>query len=653
MFLTDLTLTGFGSYRDECHLALRSVHACVVVGENGAGKSTLFEAVLWALFGETPDRSADSVIHADSDEANVKVQFLDADGTQWTVRRGRKRSGHQVVRAESDDGRGATKVKEVATLMADVLGVDAAVLCATAFARQGAAGLFATEGGAKRREILQRGISHLSFSEMLKAASDKESAAKERVTISENEVERTRGIAEQLETRMERLAECTRRAATAERQVRALEELLADTGPVGSALASLREARQAVKDLETARAALAKAKRGKQAAATRQVKGNERIEELRAKQEVAEKAAEKADQNSRKAAELAAAAKSSAQQAPERLKMLQKNEGSECWVCDAPLTAAKRGSLIDAQQKLIDAAQGKSGSAERLESASRRARRAVSQASNDVSAARVETEQEQSVIDRCNLAAEKATTNIKHYAPKAALVDDLEAAADDEINRSDIAEKMRSARDEERKAHEAVGSAKRATKEAERCAERLPVLIEDAKASEVELAHSRWLTKAMRPTGVPQVAMQRVADTVSRAANRTLAAMGGMQVRFVATEEGSSQSMVIYARTIEEDWRSYSTFSGGERMRMDIAFRVALCHVIGVRSGMMVLDEGWGVLDREGAHQLGGVLHQLIAENVVEQVFTITHVPAAADVFPQRIEVTKEDGSSRAELVAA
>lgn len=51
------------------------------------------------------------------------------------------------------------------------------------------------------------------------------------------------------------------------------------------------------------------------------------------------------DQNSRKAAELAAAAKSSAQQAPERLKMLQKNEGSECWVCDAPLTAAKRGSI--------------------------------------------------------------------------------------------------------------------------------------------------------------------------------------------------------------------------------------------------------------------------------------------------------------------
>ncbi len=147
-----LVLDGFSSYQDRCELDLSEVTACAVVGANGAGKSSLVDGLLWCLFGETNDRTAESVICETSDVARAEVTFTTDDNTQWTVTRERRRSGSQSARAVSStnpdhviDG-----AKEVAQHVGGLLNCGAKTLCATAFARQGAAGLFA-DGSASQQ----------------------------------------------------------------------------------------------------------------------------------------------------------------------------------------------------------------------------------------------------------------------------------------------------------------------------------------------------------------------------------------------------------------------------------------------------------------------------------------------------------------------
>ena len=651
MFINHLSLEGFGSYRDKCVLDLGGAQACVIIGDNGSGKSTIFEAVLWVLFGDTRERSADSVLNLESDEANVRLEFVDLDRKVWNVDRGRTRAGRQIARAACDDGRIATGAKEVGQTMGHVLGVDASVLCATAFALQGAAGLFATGGASKRREILQKGMEHIDFATMLDGSRKKEREALAEVAVAEAALVRATELAEKLEPRRERYNTCKREAAGAEKGLREIEDAYSDVRP-GSTLAALREARQAASDLENATKNKAKASAALKTSITRVDRLRKTLPGLKEKQQVTEGSAGNTDREAREFAERAAAAEQAAKSAPERLRMLRAGDDSTCWVCSTELAEDQIELLVKEQEALISDAERARKSADRRATTVRRATREAAQARNDVEAAKQEIAEAESDGRRCLDAEEKAGIRMEHFRPKAEILPELEAAAVAEQDKTAMGQRLERAREASRKASEAVGEARRSLREAQRSADSLADLRGEAVRAERAHGHTKLLVKAMSPTGVPQLAMQRRADMISQAANRRLADMGDLQVRFVATDD-NSRGMSIHARSIGDVWRPYATFSGGEKMRVDIALRVALCEILQVRSSILVLDEGWGVLDRGGAHQLGKVLHCLIDDDVVQQVFTITHVPTAVDVFPQRIEVSKVDGSSVAQLVTA
>lgn len=641
-------MEGFGSYRDPCHLDLSDVQMAVILGPNGAGKSTIPEALLWALYGETNERGADDVLNSESDEAKVTAVFDDAEGACWTVRRARNKARRQVATATSSRGAQVSGHKAVVQAISTALNSDAKVLCATAFSRQGAAGVFATGSPAERNEILQRGLAHMNFAEMLDTSLRHEEVVKDKSTLADDAYERAKVLAGELAERKELLATREAAAAEADRQLRALEDTITDPAS-SSAAAALREARQAAAQLETTKESILTTVANAEAASERARNAEQELSGLLTAAQEAKEAAETAGEKAQAAKEAAAAADQAASRAPERLRALEVSDGAECWVCGGPLTPEHITDLRQEQEQLIETAEKKRRSAELRSQEQVRARQAATSASAAVDDARDRISEAISAAERLEGKAADLRGVLSELETKTEWLADLEEAASAEDDKNAAAQRLERARLAAQQAREAVGDAKRRVTEAETADASLPDLRKKAEQAEAGKVHASWLVRAMRPTGIPQVAMQRVTDTISRSANRELTQMGGLQTRFVAAAE-DKKNMSISARSIGGAWRSYKTFSGGEQMRIDIALRIAMSEVLGILCGLLVIDEGMGTLDEQGVSQFAGVLHRLVRDEVVRQVLMVTHVAKAAEVFPATIDVSKDDETSRAVL---
>lgn len=650
MHLHSLELEGFASYRDRCHLDLADVTACAVIGPNGAGKSSLVEALLWTIYGETSERAADAIINNDTDSARCVVEFEDADGRMWTVERARRRSGSQQARA-SCGNRTIDGAREVAQAMSETLGGGASTLCVTAFARQGAAGLFATGTAASRRELLQRGMPGIRFAAMLEEAQRQHSTAGDTALRSGDAVARAETLAEQRSQLAENLAEARREAEAAEAAREALESVAAGADPSGIT-AKLREARQAERDLAAAREQLEAAQRGLS-------DGDSTVDRLREAAETAAAASEAAEAEAEAAATAVAAAREKAagsaslgQEAKQRLDLLDNHDNGCCWVCGSLLDSDAMQKLRDDLAERITVAERHQRTAERRAKDSKAATRAATTARQDTEAAQRAVSDAEAALARHRETIARQTERISMLKPRAEGIEELAAAAAAAAEQDETLLQAAHARERERRAREAVGSAQRQLDEAEAAAEQLPGLRYSAVEAETAQTRTGHLVAAMRPSGAPQVAMESITSSIGAAANRFLADMGNLQIRFRASGD-KTRGMLIHARGSDLVWRPYMTFSGGERMRLDIALRIAMCETLRVRSSLLVLDEGWGALDAAGTHQLASVLDRVVADGVFGQVLTISHVDAAVNVFPQRIEVDNDNGTSTAAVTLA
>ena len=663
MRLRSLVLEGFSSYRDRCELDLDDVHACAVVGDNGAGKSSLIDGIIWTLFGETHDRSAESVICDGSDSAHGEAVFEAWDGTEWTVTRERLRSGRTAACA-AGGGKTIDGATEVSQALSEVLGGGPKVLCATAFARQGSAGLFAGGSAAQRRDLLLRGMPSLQFAAMLDEAQRIESEANERLVLRRDEVRRAADAAARVEHLSETLVAAERRAEAAQKHHEELEALAAGGDPAG-AIARLRDARRHAKDLEDARTArrhtaakLAETNDTIAAAAQAVVVAAEAAEAAEADAEKAADAQADAGQAAAEAQAAAAAAQARAGDAPERLRLLGSgDDDASCFVCGADLDVSQIAEIREEADSLLSDARAqadKAGQAarraERAVAVSRKARDAAKQAAQAHRQASERAREAERAPDSLRARIAQLAERIDTLEPLAAGIAELEAAANEAAEHDEAARRAGEARVAARRAHEAVGAASRELAEARRSQEALPGLKSSETEAETGHVRARHVVNAMRPSGLAQIAMERVTTSISRAANRFLADMGEMQVRFRASDD-KSRGMTIHARNSDARWRAYSTFSGGERMRLDVALRIALCATLRVRSRLLVLDEGWGALDSAGTADLSGVLHSIVDSGLFDQVLTISHVADAVDLFPQRIEVSKTGDSSAAEVL--
>lgn len=161
----------------------------------------------------------------------------------------------------------------------------------------------------------------------------------------------------------------------------------------------------------------------------------------------------------------------------------------------------------------------------------------------------------------------------------------------------------------------------------------------------------RLVSRAFGSNGVPALILDGVvaelSDTISSLLNDLSDGMMAATLQTVTeTKSGTrkpSLDLVIEDRTAI---RRYESFSGGEKMRIDIAVRVGLSLLLAKRAGApletLVIDEGFGSLDQTGINHLAACLDKLSARFPL--IMVVTHVPEVAEAFPARLVVSRSGG---------
>ena len=91
--------------------------------------------------------------------------------------------------------------------------------------------------------------------------------------------------------------------------------------------------------------------------------------------------------------------------------------------------------------------------------------------------------------------------------------------------------------------------------------------------------------------------------------------------------------------------------SGSQRFRVAISLALGIGQFAGSASRgieSVIIDEGFGSLDKQGRHQMIEELQAL--KNVLSRIILVSHQEEFADAFPTRYVIGLEDGSSRASL---
>lgn len=189
---------------------------------------------------------------------------------------------------------------------------------------------------------------------------------------------------------------------------------------------------------------------------------------------------------------------------------------------------------------------------------------------------------------------------------------------------------------------------------------RLSALDKRRSALADEIAVQETLARAFGRDGIPAMILNSVVAELDAVVNDVLGRLSGgsLNARVETQREKKTGGVADTLEVIVSDGvtdRPYSTFSGGERFKVDLALRVGLAKLLSRRSGTpirtLAIDEGWGSLDPEGTQALVECLHELASD--FDCLITISHVPAVAEAFSARLVVSKSpSGSSVAVTVS-
>lgn len=167
------------------------------------------------------------------------------------------------------------------------------------------------------------------------------------------------------------------------------------------------------------------------------------------------------------------------------------------------------------------------------------------------------------------------------------------------------------------------------------------------------------LERAYGPDGIPALIVENAAiPAIEVEANRILVALAGttagcrveLRTDRAKADGGVRDDVLDVLVVTEAGERSYETFSGGERTRLNLALRIALARLLATRRGaesrVLAIDEP-EFLDEDGTAALVDVLRELEQNGVFDRVYLVSHVPALRDSFDTVLQVVKgEDGRS-------
>ncbi|NJN66806.1 MAG: SMC family ATPase [Chloroflexaceae bacterium] len=165
------------------------------------------------------------------------------------------------------------------------------------------------------------------------------------------------------------------------------------------------------------------------------------------------------------------------------------------------------------------------------------------------------------------------------------------------------------------------------------------------------------LAEACGKKGVQAMLIETAIPELEREANRLLGRITDHQMHLTfdmqrSTKKGTVSETLDIKISDALGTRDYSSFSGGEAMRINFAIRVALSRLLARRAGAsletLVIDEGFGTLDAEGRERFVEAITSV--QQDFRRILVITHLEDLKERFPTQIQIRKTQAGSAWEL---
>lgn len=139
----------------------------------------------------------------------------------------------------------------------------------------------------------------------------------------------------------------------------------------------------------------------------------------------------------------------------------------------------------------------------------------------------------------------------------------------------------------------------------------------------------------------PQLVIEQALPVIESTANEVLDQIepgSRLEVRqWRETKAGETKDEVSVMALRDGYERPLSTFSGGERFRLDLALRLGIAAASGASVETLVIDEGWGSQDPESLEAVKQAVAELTQRFAC--VYTVSHVAAVEDTFGEIIRI--------------
>jgi exonuclease SbcC len=165
------------------------------------------------------------------------------------------------------------------------------------------------------------------------------------------------------------------------------------------------------------------------------------------------------------------------------------------------------------------------------------------------------------------------------------------------------------------------------------------------------------LQDAFGRDGIPALIIDAVIPAIEEIANDILSRLsdGRMNLKLVTQKLKVTGGIAETLDILVSDFlgeRPYEDFSGGERLRIDLAVRIALGRLLAQRTGatieLLMLDEVCAPLDVAGEDALVECINKLTS--IFSCILLITHRDGLMDRLPQQIIVTMDTNRSYVEV---
>jgi exonuclease SbcC len=656
MKLLEIILENFLSYRNQ-KVDLSQIRLASIVGSNGAGKSTLLgESLRYALFGESRARTDGELVRIGSDSMSVTIRF-ELNNLKYTIVRYRDGGGTQLsFESELSPLNGAT-IRDTQQNILNVLKMNSAVFCSSAFILQGKFDEFVSKTSAEKKRILMDALDLNRFVIYEEKAKKLENEQKRMLELIENSIQNLDSDKERINSRLVELGG----RENWEDSLTLIKSELKEFGDKYRALQKRVEELKLLQQqyLESQKRMLQIESIGKDLASKKKSHEN-RLDHLVEETKkynfetvgwTIEKVQTEKKQSTRclgEQLELRGVTRMGVLQLESDLKGLEENT-KFCITCGQILPQEALNKIEEKKVLYREKIEIRTEAFETVENN-------IVQAENllkDLDVLEKLFEIESIKREACSLDAQILAYRAEYKMLKNKLSevanyeDDLSGAQYVMIEITESIQKRELRAEETNRVLGEYTTLENRKKEIEEKYVDLHLQIEQTK---VKIQIYSELNLAFSKKGIPSLIIDDSLPMLQDETNRLLEKFGGQfKVEFVKRDD-KADSLDVYAED-NIGRRAISMDSGGEVVRIALALRVALSKLLMQRANskieLLVIDEPSG-LDAQGIQQLIEILSILADE--FKQIFVVSHIDELKEVFPNTIYVTKGDEGSMVEI---